>query len=150
MQLTLCFVLDSGRVLLGMKKQGFGTGWWNGFGGKVEAGETIEAAAHRELFEECGVIAGELTKSGVLNFSFTDRPDILQVHVFKTFSYSGEPMETDEMRPQWFSEESLPVDQMWPDDRFWLPLMLAGKRFEGRFRFGDGHEILEQELQEVA
>ncbi|MEK7607017.1 MAG: DNA mismatch repair protein MutT, partial [Patescibacteria group bacterium] len=36
--LTLCFIHQSPRILLGMKKRGFGAGRWNGFGGKVEAG----------------------------------------------------------------------------------------------------------------
>jgi len=45
--LTLVLVLQPGRVLLGMKKRGFGAGKWNGFGGKVQTGETIEAAARR-------------------------------------------------------------------------------------------------------
>ena len=39
-------------MLLGMKKRGFGTGKWNGFGGKVEVGETVADAAQRELEEE--------------------------------------------------------------------------------------------------
>lgn len=45
--LTLVMVVQPGRVLLGMKKRGFGAGRWNGFGGKVHAGETIEDAARR-------------------------------------------------------------------------------------------------------
>lgn len=45
--LTLVLVVQPGRVLLGMKKRGFGAGKWNGFGGKVQPGETIEQAAHR-------------------------------------------------------------------------------------------------------
>ena len=45
--LTLLFVLKPGKVLLGYKKRGFGVGRWNGFGGKVQQGETIEEAAKR-------------------------------------------------------------------------------------------------------
>ena len=45
--LTLAFVRRSGDILLGYKKRGFGAGKWNGFGGKVEIGETIEDAAKR-------------------------------------------------------------------------------------------------------
>lgn len=45
--LTLLFVVESDRVLLGMKKRGFGAGRWNGFGGKVDRDETIEEAAKR-------------------------------------------------------------------------------------------------------
>ncbi len=36
-------------MLLGEKKRGFGEGYFNGFGGKVEAGETVQQAAIREV-----------------------------------------------------------------------------------------------------
>ena len=42
------------RVLLGMKKRGFGVGKWNGFGGKLHANETMVECAARELHEESG------------------------------------------------------------------------------------------------
>lgn len=44
---TLVLVVQPSRVLLGMKKRGFGAGLWNGFGGKVQPGESIEEAARR-------------------------------------------------------------------------------------------------------
>jgi 8-oxo-dGTP diphosphatase/2-hydroxy-dATP diphosphatase len=45
--LTLAFLRRSSQILLGYKKRGFGQGLWNGFGGKVQNGETIVAAARR-------------------------------------------------------------------------------------------------------
>lgn len=69
-QLTLCIIHQDERVLLGMKKRGLGEGRWNGFGGKVERGETIEAATVREIYEESGVTVAELDKVGVLDFEF--------------------------------------------------------------------------------
>ena len=48
--LTLLFVLrsePSSQVLLGFKKRGFGEDRWNGFGGKVQPGESISDAAVR-------------------------------------------------------------------------------------------------------
>ena len=48
------------QLLLGRKKRGFGEGKWNGFGGKLEPGETVEEAAVRELQEESGVTATQL------------------------------------------------------------------------------------------
>ncbi|MCO5556826.1 hypothetical protein L7F22_010379 [Adiantum nelumboides] len=48
--LTLAIVNRGGQVLLGLKKRGFGEGYYNGFGGKVEVGETIEEAARREPY----------------------------------------------------------------------------------------------------
>ena len=47
--LTLAFVCRDREILLGFKKRGFGAGRWNGFGGKVENGETIEEGAKRYL-----------------------------------------------------------------------------------------------------
>jgi hypothetical protein len=57
--LTLVLVTRPNQVLLGMKKRGFGQGKWNGFGGKVEKGETILEAAQRyklPVFYTCIVI----------------------------------------------------------------------------------------------
>lgn len=59
----------------GRRHQGFGTGYWNGFGGKVEPGESVEAAAQRELQEEAGITALDLAPCGRLFFVFDDKPD---------------------------------------------------------------------------
>lgn len=148
--LTLCLTVHGGQVLLGMKKRGFGMGRWNGFGGKIEQGETIEEAAKREMFEECGVAITAMEEVGVHEFEFEKkRGEILEVHVFRVDSFSGEPEETEEMRPQWFRFDEIPYAKMWPDDVHWLPLFLDGKRFRGYFLFGDGDAILEQKLTEI-
>lgn len=67
------------QVLLGMKKRGFGAGKWNGFGGKIENGETIEEAALRELHEECSVHAQQLTRRGYLVFNMMEDEKIMKV-----------------------------------------------------------------------
>src|SRR3569623_1987984 len=136
--LTLCLVTKDNRVLLGMKKRGFGAGRWNGFGGKVQEGETIEEAAVREMKEESSVSVTNLTEVGVLLFTFEGDPQVLEVHIFKTDALGGEPEESEEMRPQWFDFEKVPYDDMWPDDRFWLPQVLAGREVRGAFSFGEG------------
>jgi len=53
--MTLVYIRNEDKVLLGMKKRGFGEGKWNGFGGKVEPNESILQGAIREVQEECGV-----------------------------------------------------------------------------------------------
>ncbi|TSC71286.1 MAG: 7,8-dihydro-8-oxoguanine triphosphatase [Parcubacteria group bacterium Gr01-1014_70] len=148
--LTLCVVYDDKHILLGMKKRGFGMGRWNGFGGKVEEGESIDEAAKRELLEEAGIKADTLKKRGVLQFSFKDgSAPPLEVHVYSAHSFKGELMESDEMKPQWFLHSDIPYTDMWPDDIHWLPKVLVGKNIEGEFRFKDANTILHQEIREV-
>ncbi len=45
---TLLFLRKNNHILLAMKKRGFGADRWNGVGGKLEPGETIEQALVRE------------------------------------------------------------------------------------------------------
>src|SRR5512135_2886068 len=102
---TLVFLVRGrppAELLLGMKNRGFGSGKYNGFGGKVEAGETVENAAARELREECGIAVtlDDLTRAAQLEFFFPAQPDWNQVvHVFLAKRWRGEPVETAEMTP---------------------------------------------------
>lgn len=153
--LTLCMVCKDGEILLGLKKRGFGEGRWNGFGGKVEEGETIEDAAARELREEAGIELGAQKKIGILDFSFANDPKLLEVHVFKVTDFTRSPVESEEMKPQWFKFSDIPFDQMWSDDEQWFPYMLGDKPFRGKFHFDKPSDaehsavILAQELTEV-
>lgn len=147
--LTLCFIYDGSRILLGMKKRGFGAGRWNGFGGKVNGGETVEEAAIRELKEESGIVPHRVERRGMLRFVFEGDPVAMEVHLFSVLSYDGEPRETEEMAPRWFAHDEIPYSEMWPDDRYWLPLFLEGKQFEGEFIFADHNTIVKHTLEEI-
>ena len=120
------------QILLGMKKRGFGVGKWNGFGGKLEFGETIEEGARRELKEESCLIANTVTRRGFLVFKLVDINKTMRVHVFDTTDFNGEAFETEEMRPKWFLESEIPYDLMWADDRHWFKYLLEWKSFVGR------------------
>lgn len=147
---TLLFVLREGKILLGMKKRGFGVGRWNGFGGKLEEGEAIEQAVVRETREECAITPLNIKKFGILDFEFAHKSEWnQQVHFFSAERFEGNPEETEEMSPAWFSFDKIPFENMWPDDRFWMPIFLSGKKFKGKFVFGENEEILEHEIQEV-
>lgn len=130
---TLCVVSKDSKLLLGMKKRGFGAGRWNGFGGKVEVGEDIAEAMRRELLEEVGIEAIEIEKVGELHFRFTDGTDDIDVHIFHVTEFTGEPVETEEMEPDWFAYDEIPYSQMWAADEHWLPHVLIRQKFTGRF-----------------
>jgi len=146
---TLCIVHKDNKLLLGMKKRGFGEGRWNGFGGKVSENETIEEGAKRGMKEEAGIELADLEKLGVIDFKFQITGEEIEVNIFKSTDFSGEPIETEEMWPEWFDVDRIPFEAMWPDDPFWMPLFLADKKFKGRFLFGENDVILEKELEEV-
>jgi 8-oxo-dGTP diphosphatase/2-hydroxy-dATP diphosphatase len=149
--MTLCIIHQPPKILLGMKKEGFGAGRWNGFGGKVQDGETIEEAMLRELAEESGGLKMiDSKKRAIFRFYFPHKPEIdCEVHVFKASQFDGEPQETDEMRPQWFEETEIPFDKMWSDDKLWLPLFLADKTLKGEFFFNENDELIGYTLDEV-
>jgi ADP-ribose pyrophosphatase YjhB (NUDIX family) len=138
---TLLFLLDGKKILLAQKKKGprgFGVGKRNGVGGKVEAGESIEDGAVREAKEEIGVTIAitDLIAVGSIEFIYEGSPDWDQVmHIFLTKKWSGEPVESDEMIPAWYDQTKLPLDEMWADDRYWLPKVLAGKKIKGKITF---------------
>ncbi len=151
-QFTICFIRNASRVLLAMKKRGFGAGRWNGYGGKVHDGEDIKTAARRELQEEAGLTAQNLEPVGILEFRFKSEPkEILEAHIFNVGSFEGEPHETEEMKPRWFTVENIPYEQMWSADRHWLPLLLDGRKFRGRFFYLDeaSDVIIEKHLEVI-
>lgn len=149
--LTLLFVVEPARILLGWKKRGIGAERYNGFGGKVESGELIEAAARREFREEVGAEAGRLELVGRLEFTNQANSEIADVSIYKTPTYSGELKETEEMRPEWFAFTDIPYDRMWPGDNYWLSLILKNQKFTGKFHFElqDGGQLLNHNLKYV-
>ena len=84
-----------------------------------------------------------------VRFEFLGDPVILEVNIFKAVEFDGQPIETEEMKPQWFHVNNIPYDKMWPDDKYWLPLFLAGKKFKGRFIFQGQDKILSHDISTV-
>lgn len=138
-------------ICLAMKKRGFGMNRWNGVGGKVDdQKETIEDAAKREAKEEIDVFLKELSKIAELSFYFPHNPAWNQVvHVYFTESWDGEPKESEEMNPKWFSLKEIPFQEMWPDDIFWLPEAIKGNLLKATFKFGENDIIKDKEINIV-
>jgi 8-oxo-dGTP diphosphatase len=142
---NLCFIVKDGRVLLIRKKRGLGAGKINGPGGKIEPNETALQSAIRETQEEIGVTPLEIEERGTLCFQFVDGYSLHCV-VFFAHDYEGEPIETVEATPIWFDMDAVPYDEMWADDRYWLPRALKGERFAGRFEF-EGDTMLSKDVR---
>lgn len=133
---TLCHLVDGDETLLIHKKRGVGSDQWVGPGGKVEPGETIRECVIREVREEVGIEVQDPEKAGVFVYR-SDNWDAV-VHVFRATEYEGTPEESDEADPAWFPVDDLPFEQMWATDCEWLPHVLDGERFRGRFIYNNG------------
>ncbi len=144
---TLVFSVREQELLLIRKKRGLGAGKINGPGGRQELGESLDECAVREVQEELGVTPLGLVKFGENRFQFVDGYSI-HVHIYRASDVVGEPVETDEAVPLWVPLDRIPYDDMWEDDRLWLPLLLEGTPFSGRFLF-DGDALVDYELERV-
>jgi 8-oxo-dGTP diphosphatase len=140
-------VREGGRVLLMEKKRGLGAGLINAPGGRVEPGETPRQAAVRETVEELCVRPREARWCGEHRFQFRDGYAIW-VHIYQSAGADGEAQETPEAVPCWVAEDAIPYGRMWADDALWLPLLLRGERFSGRWIF-EGQRMVDHALDRL-
>ena len=142
---TLTFIVCGDRMLLIRKKRGLGAGKINAPGGRLDPGETWQEGAVREVEEELCITPLDPVYVGENRFQFVDGYSI-HAAVFRATAFTGVPTETDEATPFWFDLSRLPYDQMWEDDPLWLPHVIAGRRFSGRFIF-DGDLMLDHAIE---
>lgn len=151
---TLVFLIneETNQICLAMKKRGFGVNKLNGYGGKIEEGETIAQGAIRELREESGTLVEEadIEQMAELDFLFPTNSEWNQkVTVYFTRKWTGEPVETEEMKPEWTDINNIPYSSMWDDDILWLPRVLQGEKVYGKFTFDNNEKILKHEIRSL-
>ncbi len=104
-------LVRDGKVLLGKRKGSHGQGMWGFPGGHVEYGETPEACAIREVYEETGLTITSPRTGPYTNTIFTSSEKQYITLFFIADAPSGEPQvcepEKCEMW-QWYSWNELP------------------------------------------
>ena len=141
---VITYVEDGDRLLFIEKKRGMGSGYFNAPGGHIEEAETAMEAAVREVKEETGADISGLELRGTLHFQFSDGVRELGYVYFAKYE-GGELAESDETRPFWVERSEIPYDNMWADDKLWLPQALGGRRFDAWFIFDD-REMLDSKV----
>lgn len=149
---TLLLIIKDNKILLAKKARGFAAGKFNGVGGKQEPGENIFETMIRETQEEISVTPKDYSLVGIIEFfeyhKDEEEKDIM--HIFIAKDYDGIPTKSDEMDPMWFDLDKVPFENMFPDDRYWLPRILAGEKLLGLFRFDKDFNLLAHKLKSVS
>ncbi len=104
-------IFKGSEVLLVRRGKGIYRGAWSLPGGKVELGETSLEAARRELLEETGLLALNLTLSDVADAIVRDSSGAVKTHytiaVYASDRFSGTVAAgTDALEAGWFSAEA--------------------------------------------
>jgi 8-oxo-dGTP diphosphatase len=100
-------LIDSaGRFLLTSRPAGkVYAGWWEFPGGKVEAGESVEAALARELHEELGVTVVDVRPWNTTRVDYAHAR--VRLHFCKVHAWQGAFVMRERQAMAW---QSLPVD----------------------------------------
>lgn len=132
------------KILLGIKKTGFGAGNLVTPGGKVEPGETSIQAAIRETAEEVGVKVNSCKEVAQVIFRelyYKGVPETDIMHVYISEDFEGEAVETPELTPEWYPLDNIPYDKMWQDAQHWMPEIFSGHIVDSYFRYDEQNQL---------
>ena len=141
---TLCYVRKDGRTLMVhriKKANDIHQGKWNGLGGKLEAGETPEECARREILEESGLRVINLKMKGFLTFPQFARDEDWYAFVFVVNEFEGELIDSPEGQLEWIEDGRLLELELWEGDRYFLEWLDRPGFFSGKFIYKEGRYI---------
>ncbi|MCD6705891.1 MAG: Nudix family hydrolase [Thiobacillus sp.] len=102
-----------GRVLLAQRPQGKAyAGYWEFSGGKVEPGESLEAALVRELHEELGIVVTRACRWITRVFEYPHA--IVRLNFFRVFDWQGEPHPHEGQVFSWQQPDAVEVAPLLP------------------------------------
>ena len=114
----------AGRVLVAQRPEGGSlAGLWEFPGGKIEAGETPEAALARELTEELGLAIGQQEPLGFVSHGYANFH--LVMLLFAVRDWAGTPEGRLGQRLQWLPADALAGLAMPPADYPLIPAIMA-------------------------
>lgn len=137
---TLCYVQTETHTLMLhriKKKHDIHHGKWNGLGGKMEAGETPEECAIREIWEESGLTVTTPILKGFLLFPNFDGIEDWFAFVYLAYDFTGDLVESDEGALSWIPTKEVTQLPLWESDYIFLPYLDKPGIFSGKFVYQD-------------
>jgi 8-oxo-dGTP diphosphatase len=142
---TLCYVREGsgrdGRTLMLhriKKANDMHAGKWNGLGGKLEAGETPEECAIREIREESGLLVVDPILRGVIAFPQFSRGEDWYTYIFVAEQFTGEVIDSNEGVLAWVENDKLLDLNLWPGDRIFIRWLDQPRFFSAKFVYQQG------------
>lgn len=115
-----------GQVLADLRPEGKPwPGYWEFPGGKIEAGESPEAALVRELREELGIEVRAANPWRVMDFAYSERT--VRLHLFRVTTWEGEAHGREGQEIRWLDPEDLAGLPFLPANRPIIAGLLAEK-----------------------
>ena len=129
--MTLGHIINGDKLLLKEATRGVSKGKWNGPGGKIDKGETPRQCIIRETLEETGIKMIKPFYHGRLFFYMNGGKKLTFLgYLFSTRKFEGTVRSSEEGKVRWFKIKDIPYTKMWDDDKYWITLMLSGRRFD--------------------
>lgn len=138
---TLCYVRREAHTLMLhriKKAQDMHQGKWNGLGGKLEAGESPEDCAIREIAEESGLVVVNPVLKGILTFPAFDEIEDWYCFVFVARQFTGELIDSSEGSLRWVPDTELMSLNLWEGDRIFIPWLDQPGMFSAKFTYEHG------------